>query len=114
MAEIERGNPIIGEDNLYRFYKSNLPAVIWDPKKNRSLVEFQKGVFETTDIKVAEKLLELGYPQVSPLAEEPPDVIVMLPGQSIDTSAQSQENIRPGAGENQRAKPLTPVRVKDA
>lgn len=113
MSEIERGNPVMSEGNLYRFYKSNLPAVIWNPEKNRPLAEFQKGVFETKKKKVAQKLLELGYPQVSPLATEPPDIVLGLPGKSIDTSATSVENIRPGAGENQDAKSITPVKVAE-
>lgn len=111
MAEIERGNPIIGDGNTYRFYKSNLPAVVWNGKKNCALAEFQNGVFETDNKKIAQQILDLGYPQVSPTAKEPPNIIVGLPGQSIDTSATSTENIRPGKGENRNEKPITPVRL---
>ena len=112
MSEIERGNPTIGDGNIYRFYKSNLPAGVWDPTRNCALAEFKQGVFETRDIKVAEKIQEFGYPQVNPLADAPPDVILTLPGHSIDTTANSVENIKPGMRENTNAKPLTPVAIK--
>lgn len=111
MSEIERGNPITGEDNLYRFYKSNLPAVIWNPEKNCPLAEFQNGTFATKSKRVARKLLEMGYPQVSPFAEAPPDIIVGYPGQSIDTSSEAQDDTKIGSGENKNPKPLTPVKT---
>lgn len=107
MAKVTRNNPKKGGKNVYRFYKSKLPAVIWNPKRNGPLVEFVNGQFETTDAKLAEKLIDLGYPQVNPQAVEPPNITRELPGHSLD------DNQNVGlTGENTSKKPITPITVK--
>lgn len=41
--------------------KPKTPNMIWDAANNRPLCKFVKGVFETNDECVAEKLKEMGY-----------------------------------------------------
>jgi hypothetical protein len=56
-----------------RFYKANLPAVIWDSKADASLVEFIKGEFITSNKEIADILIKKGYPEVAMDAIDPPD-----------------------------------------
>ena len=56
-----------------RFYKANLPAVIWDPKVNVALAEFINGEFTTMSNEVADILIRKGYPEVAIDAVDPPD-----------------------------------------
>jgi hypothetical protein len=56
-----------------RFYKANLPAVIWDPKADTSMAEFIDGEFITTSSEVADILIKKGYPEVAIDAVDPPD-----------------------------------------
>lgn len=60
--------------NIWRFYRSNLETIVWDPERNKPLAHFVQGEFITNDPRVAEKLLELGYPRVPLEATNPPDV----------------------------------------
>lgn len=69
--------------NKRRFYRANLAAVVWDAERNRSMAEFIDGQFITTNKSVADKLLELGYPEVDLKTENPPDFIAPK-GSSID------------------------------
>lgn len=71
------------QQTLFRFYRSNLATVVWDPKQGHALAEFVKGQFYTEDKKVAEKLIELGYPQV-PLDAETPPQILFEKGKSLE------------------------------
>ena len=41
--------------------KAKTPNMVWDSANNRSLCKFVKGVFETNDEAVAEKLKGMGY-----------------------------------------------------
>ncbi len=104
MTDIQRNNPQKDGDNVYRFYKSNLPGVIWDNDKNCSLVEFEEGVFETKIKRTAKILLDKGYLQVDPNAIQPPNVIVALPGSSLEMGQNAAL-----AGENKQSKAMTPV-----
>lgn len=63
------------QQELCRFYRSNLATVVWDPERNRPLAEFVDGQFYTEDARTIAKLRELGYPQVSLDATEPPDIL---------------------------------------
>jgi len=71
----------------YRFYKSGLPAIVWDPEKNRAMADFtqegQKGSFTTDNKRVAKHLRAKGYPEISVDATEPPNILVLRPGQSL-------------------------------
>lgn len=107
MGNVQRNNPQKDGDNVYRFYKSNLPAVIWDPAKNQSLAEFKHGVFETDSKRIAQHLHDLGYPQVNPEATQPPAVTVGLPGQSLPEGFNASLT-----GENSQVKPMTPQVVR--
>lgn len=51
---------------LRRFWKSrrDLPSAVWDPNTNKPKFEFQRGVLDTRDQKLAEELLEMGYMEV--------------------------------------------------
>lgn len=54
----ENGNPV-------------LHSVIWDPKTSKPLVEFDKGVFETEDKKLIDRLKAMGY-KYTVLEGDPP------------------------------------------
>lgn len=86
-----------GKDR-FRFYKSKLPAIVWDPNKGKKMADFTKGYFVTDDIKIAQILLDKGYPQIPVDAEAPPNVIVAIPGHSLSDG----EKV-PLQGENTRA-----------
>ena len=67
----------------YRFYRSNLPAIVWDPDKDRPLADFSKGHFTTDDLNVAKTLLDKGYVQIPLDQNKPPKVLVRIPGKSL-------------------------------
>lgn len=62
------------QKEVFRFYRSNLPTVVWDPNADRALAEFISGQFFTEDENVALVLRDKGYPQIPLDATEPPDV----------------------------------------
>jgi hypothetical protein len=79
-----RGRPKkpAGPPREYLFVKirRDQSSAIWDPKKNRLVVQFDKsGCFKTTDSDIAKMLQELGYylvpkghrPMPTPMAEPP-------------------------------------------
>ena len=66
-----------------RFYRANLPSVVWDAKKGKALAEFAKGEFITSDERTASILIEKGYPEVDMDALDPPDFEVQR-GKSLD------------------------------
>ena len=66
-----------------RFYRANLPTVVWDKDKNKALVEFVKGEFITGSERVANILIEKGYPEVGLDDVDPPDFQVKK-GRSVD------------------------------
>lgn len=71
------------QQKLRRFYRSNLPTIVWDPKHNRALCEFVDGQFYTEDPEVASILTDKGYPEVALDQTTPPDI--MFPkGQSLE------------------------------
>lgn len=63
------------QPKLYRFYRSNLATVVWNPKEGKALARFVNGQFYTKDVEVARKLTEMGYPQVSLDASTPPNIL---------------------------------------
>jgi len=94
---MKRNNPKVNEKQEFRFYKSNLAKVVWDPDNNRALADFEGGSFTTDDIRVAKILLDKGYPQIPVDATEPPDVLVYIPGDSINTEGANPDDIKVGA-----------------
>ncbi|MDA3788081.1 MAG: hypothetical protein PF503_06265 [Desulfobacula sp.] len=80
---------------IFRFYKSNLPAIVWDPKAGKPLADCSKGHFTTEDINVAGILLDKGYPQIPIDADSPPDIIVGPVGDSLKDG----ESVKAGTGE---------------
>lgn len=56
-----------------KFYRANLPTVIWNKKTNSALVEFVGGKFTTEDPEIARVLIKKGYPEVDLEAVNPPD-----------------------------------------
>lgn len=66
-----------------RFYRANLPTVVWDKDKNKALVEFVKGEFTTGSGRVANILIEKGYPEVGLDDTDPPDFQVKK-GRNVD------------------------------
>lgn len=73
------------EQKAWRFYRSNLSTIVWDPKSEQPLADFSAGHFTTDDPKVARKLRDLGYPEIPLDATEPPsNIIVSQPTQVID------------------------------
>jgi hypothetical protein len=71
------------KSQVWRFYRSNLETIVWDPEHDKPLAQFVQGEFITDDPRVAERLLELGYPRVSLEAVNPPDVLFEK-GHSLD------------------------------
>ena len=65
-----------------KFYRGRLATIVWDPAAEKSLAEFKDGQFVTTDDKVAEKLLALGYKEVG-LSDLKPPVLPEEPIQDI-------------------------------
>lgn len=59
-----------------KFYQGLLPAIIWDPRHGRPLVEFVRGVVDVDDEDIIKRLHKAGY-----LVEE--DVAVLEAGGNI-------------------------------
>lgn len=72
-----------------------LATVVWDPKKNRPVVEFDKqGLFGTEDPELAATLKEMGYKQVT--AAQITQAGLMLP-----EAFQAMRDRQPGRGYTQ-------------
>lgn len=41
--------------------KPKSPNIVWDASKNCPLCKFEKGIYETEDTSIAEKLKSMGY-----------------------------------------------------
>lgn len=64
----------------WRFYRSNLETIVWNPKTNSPLADFSEGHYTTDDPEVADELRELGYVEIAlDATEPPPDVMVKKP-----------------------------------
>jgi hypothetical protein len=73
------------EAKAWRFYRSNLSTIVWNPVTEQPLADFTEGHFTTDNPKTARKLRELGYMEIPLDATEPPsDVIISQPTQVID------------------------------
>jgi len=82
MATKSKSKPV---ETAWRFYRSNLATIVWDPNLDKVLADFSTGTFITEDPKVAKKIRELGYPEI-PLdaTSPPPDIIIQQPAFAID------------------------------
>ena len=89
---MKRTNKVQEGGLQFRFYKSNLAKIVWHPTQDKVMANFVNGSFITSDKKVARILLDKGYPQIPVDAEEPPDVLVRIPGKSLDEN----ENVKVG------------------
>lgn len=89
------------QQELYRFYRSNLPTVVWSKELNGPIAEFVNGQFYTKDPKVAQLLKDKGYPRISLEATEPPDILFKK-GEIVDGDIkQLPSGITEGAALNQ-------------
>jgi len=90
---MKRTNENVTGKQEYRFYKSSLPGIVWDPSGKKSLANFVNGTFTTSDLRAAQILLDKGYPQIPVDATEPPDILVRIPGKSLG----EDEDVKLGA-----------------
>lgn len=69
----------------WRFFRSQLETIVWDPVGDCVLADFSQGHFTTDDQRKAKYLREKGYPEI-PLdaTEPPPNVLVTKPTHAID------------------------------
>lgn len=65
------------EKQAWRFYRSSLSTIVWNPKTDSLLADFTEGHFTTDDPVVAKKLRELGYMEIPIDAIEPPSNIII-------------------------------------
>ena len=82
----------------YRFFKSHLPTIVWNPATDSVLADFTPGHFITYDPKVAKILRKNGYPEIAMDATEPPNIIVNQPTRVLKKGA-SLPVITPGMSE---------------
>lgn len=70
---------------VWRFYRSNLSTIVWDPGRNRPLADFSEGHFTTDDEKVARELARRGYLEIPIDCTTPPNnIILRQPSMQID------------------------------
>jgi len=65
------------EKKAWRFYRSSLSTIVWDPAKDQPLADFTEGHFTTNDPRVAAKLKALGYMEIPLESNEPPPNIII-------------------------------------
>lgn len=63
----------------WKFYRSNLPTIVWNASTNTVLADFKQGYFITSSASVANALIGMGYPEVEINSTNPPEVIVNQP-----------------------------------
>lgn len=83
----------------YRFYRSQLPTIVWDGPNDCVLADFSLGHFTTDNINIARKLLDSGYVQIPLDATEPPPVLVRIPGKSLKNTNETKgklDDVRKG------------------
>jgi len=73
------------KQKAWRFYRSNLSTIVWDPASGQPLADFSAGHFTTDNPKTARKLAALGYIEIPLDATEPPaGIIISQPTHAID------------------------------
>lgn len=98
----------------FRFYRSNLPTIVWG--NNKPMADFTEGHFTTDDKEIALKLLDKGYPQIPLDSTEPPSILVTIPGQSLRTNeslGKGLDDVKIGPGGINRSKAQKPVVLQD-
>lgn len=65
------------EKEMWRFYRSSLSTIVWNPAKDEPLADFTEGHFTTDDPAVAAKLRALGYMEIPLDAEHPPEGVII-------------------------------------
>lgn len=119
----------------WRFFRSNLSTVVWDPRKgmNKPLANFSKGHFTTEDKAVADILRKKGYIEIPLNMEKPPAIVVEQPapqlmqedvpvlknienlkGEAAEAAAQKAMDGIVQIPEVQASQPLSPSRVKSS
>ena len=79
----------------YKFFRSELPTVVWDGKLNKAIARFVDGQFVTTDLTVARKLEQMGYPLIPVSTKTPPNISRKVPiAVQIKTNELSEEEER--------------------
>lgn len=82
-----------------KFYRANLPTIVWNPELKKPLAKFVKSQFVTEDDEVAEKLVEMGYPEVAMDASRPPTIPdPPIQGKDADVRLMGPKAVEPVVG----------------
>lgn len=63
----------------WKFFKSEMAGIVWDPKNNMVMAEFKDGVFETEDKNIAVILRNKGYIEIPMDTSAPPETVNVMP-----------------------------------
>jgi len=87
----------VEEGELWRFYRSHLPTIVWDARggQNKTLADFSKGYYTTKEKDVADILRSKGYLEIPLNMTEPPSVIINQPSPQL---LRKHVPLMPGAG----------------
>lgn len=88
MADVnETGNDEVEVKTAWRFFRSQLPTIVWDPRpgSNKAMADFSAGHFTTEDKAVAKILREKGYIEIPLNMTEPPAIVVQQPAPQLKT-----------------------------
>lgn len=99
----------------YRFYRSNLPTIVWG-QENKKIADFAEGHFTTNDKQIALTLLDKGYPQIPLDSTEPPSILVSIPGQSLRTNeslGKGLDDVKIGPAGINKAEAKKPVVIQE-
>jgi len=93
------------EPETVHFWRGKMPTIVWDKRKDRSLVDFSKGHIFTSDPYTIEVLREIGYIEIPLDAERPPDIIEPIqPAGMPDVKSLPRGLTEKAAAEMQRTK----------
>jgi hypothetical protein len=67
------------EQEAWRFYRSSMPTIVWNPDTDSALADFSEGHFTTDDPVLADRLRSMGYPEIPLDATEPPAGVIVRP-----------------------------------
>ncbi len=97
-----------------RFYRATLPTIVWNPETDKPLAEFVDGQYYTESEEIANKLIAMGYPEVSLDATEPPEIIpAPVPIETPDAKPAKTEEQALTLDKQQRAA-VSPSSANDA
>ena len=63
----------------WKFFRSEMATIVWDPDNDKELAIFENGVFVTEDKRVAEILRKKGYIEIPMDADVPPGMVKVMP-----------------------------------